>query len=572
MGRPWEARLLGKSFTVRLVCAAVCAAVCCAAFVPVPVCVCLAAATIAVGPVLALFFAVLCSAFMTVMVFGIVLPAWFPSVVVCAACVGTLAFPFLRGRLESADSPCPFSRTVASLYPPLGGGLILAALLVRVDAAPLWVVWGCTFLVIGYGQTSPSGARGACARLIVIRFGAGLVILLITAILLEGGVRVATAVRWNGAGLLTVPVDTKVIVPHPRRYYTLAPLRTATIPFKKDCKETAEFSFGTSSHGLRGAAFGPKGDGELRILLLGDSYTFGWGLEDGDTIAAVLRKELAQACPNRRVRVVNGGVWGYSVWQERDLLSEVGFALNPDIVVHLLFPGNDIDGAWERRGTFPKSYGVEWRNELLPYMHRQNWRFGLQDTLLRRWRTLALLTRAFPARLDQPVVALLAQLRFVPEYKVPRIPPPEDRPLGLMLSMAEWDAELSAAFTEMCGDIEGTRDDCRARGVQYAAAVIPTVFAVSEERWNEAVADHADQHYVRNRDVCVTEKALSDKGIPSIPLLAPLIEGRTRMETHYLCDGHFNPQGAVIVAKAIRSFLISEFLSEECTMRDQSAP
>src|SRR5262249_13952739 len=96
--------------------------------------------------------------------------------------------------------------------------------------------------------------------------------------------------------------------------------------------------------GLRGPDLAKKAPGELRILCLGDSTTYGQGVAEEDTIPACLEAELARLSPpgSRRVRVVNGGVRGYGTKQELDLLEEVGPAIEPDLVLLLWYP-NDLE-------------------------------------------------------------------------------------------------------------------------------------------------------------------------------------------------------------------------------------
>ncbi len=502
------------------------------------------------------------------MAFAAALPPWALTIGVALLCAAAWVLPSTRLKLHCAAPGSVCCRAVAAVCPVLGGLVILAAALLRVGLPPLWFSCGAILLIIGLAQPCRDRVRVAAPQRTAARGLSGLVVVLISMVLVEAGVR-ATATVGRHFGWTVLRADTGVVVAHPRRFYTYAPGSSGTTSFKIDAGRAGHFSYRISRHGLRGAECGPKADDELRVMILGDSYAFGWGLEDNDTIEAALSRILRDACPGKRVSVINAGVWGYSVWQERDLLQETGFALEPDIVVHLLFPANDIDGAWERRKTFPKTHSVEWRRTLQPYMHRDNWRFRVQDAAFRYWHTLALLKRAFPVSLDQPVLELLGWLRFVPEYSLPRTPQPEDRPFGLELNKAKWEPEVADAFEEMCADISGTHDDCRQRGVAYAAAVIPAPASLREDMWNKAVGRYPADFYVKDKDVAATEAALARVGIPTIPLLEPLRAANKHLETHYPLDGHFNPQGAAVVAGAIRTFLISQCLAERCTMRGQ---
>ena len=76
-----------------------------------------------------------------------------------------------------------------------------------------------------------------------------------------------------------------------------------------------------------------KPDGVVRILMLGDLVTFGWGVLQEDTVSAKL-ETLLNATPGAKpVEVVNSGVGNYNAVQEITYFLNRGAELNPDIVV-----------------------------------------------------------------------------------------------------------------------------------------------------------------------------------------------------------------------------------------------
>lgn len=86
--------------------------------------------------------------------------------------------------------------------------------------------------------------------------------------------------------------------------------------------------------GLRGPEVEPKADGELRVVTLGDSCTFGKGVVEGDTWPRQLEGLLrAAAPPGMTPLVANLGVNGYSGVNYRDIFFEKGLELAPDLVV-----------------------------------------------------------------------------------------------------------------------------------------------------------------------------------------------------------------------------------------------
>jgi len=99
-----------------------------------------------------------------------------------------------------------------------------------------------------------------------------------------------------------------------------------------------------NSLGFRGGEFPlKKSAGAVRVLCIGDSYTFGPYVEDDQTFPAILGRALDEAWrPGRgRVEVINGGASGFSIDDELIFLRDKTEALTPDIVV-LAFCQNDI--------------------------------------------------------------------------------------------------------------------------------------------------------------------------------------------------------------------------------------
>lgn len=75
----------------------------------------------------------------------------------------------------------------------------------------------------------------------------------------------------------------------------------------------------------------PLSGAPLRILTLGDSNIFGHDLADADTLQLRLRDALARR--GVQADVLCGGVPGYSSEQSRALLNELGWSLEPDLIL-----------------------------------------------------------------------------------------------------------------------------------------------------------------------------------------------------------------------------------------------
>jgi lysophospholipase L1-like esterase len=96
-----------------------------------------------------------------------------------------------------------------------------------------------------------------------------------------------------------------------------------------------------NSLGLREAReVGPKQG--TRVLVLGDSIAYGYGLDQDQTISQQLERQHRAARPEAAFEALNAGVPGYGPEQETTLLRRLAPELEPDVVVLLVCLRNDI--------------------------------------------------------------------------------------------------------------------------------------------------------------------------------------------------------------------------------------
>lgn len=86
-----------------------------------------------------------------------------------------------------------------------------------------------------------------------------------------------------------------------------------------------------------------KPPGELRVLCLGDSFTFALGVRFEDLYAQQLETRLRARLAPRSVQVINAGIAGYNTRQELVYLLSEGLELEPDVVT-IGFYWNDLIG------------------------------------------------------------------------------------------------------------------------------------------------------------------------------------------------------------------------------------
>jgi lysophospholipase L1-like esterase len=105
------------------------------------------------------------------------------------------------------------------------------------------------------------------------------------------------------------------------------------------------FTVSTNSLGLRGGPLMPK-DKVVRILAVGDSTTFGLGVNNDETWPAQLEAKLNAGAGGPEYEVVNCGVVGYTAYQCLMSLRLVGFGLRPNLII--VTAGNNDWAEWAR--------------------------------------------------------------------------------------------------------------------------------------------------------------------------------------------------------------------------------
>ena len=100
----------------------------------------------------------------------------------------------------------------------------------------------------------------------------------------------------------------------------------------------------------------PKPEGVFRVIVLGDSLTWGAGLSEEERYSNRLETLLGAAHPGRRVEVLNFGVPGGPTIRERDILQQYVDAADPDLVI-VGFCINDPQPRSQRYSAEAEKYG-----------------------------------------------------------------------------------------------------------------------------------------------------------------------------------------------------------------------
>jgi lysophospholipase L1-like esterase len=120
--------------------------------------------------------------------------------------------------------------------------------------------------------------------------------------------------------------------------------------------ERTLWRFRINRDGFRGEdILADKPPGTRRLLVLGDSYAFGWGVDDTAVFPEQLEAPLTHRL-GRPVEAINLAVPGYNTVQEHQLLLETGDRYAPDVVL-VAYAMNDAEPQWTVPPAPRQTYG-----------------------------------------------------------------------------------------------------------------------------------------------------------------------------------------------------------------------
>jgi hypothetical protein len=282
----------------------------------------------------------------------------------------------------------------------------------------------------------------------------------------------------------------------------------------------------TNSWRLRGAEVEALAEA-VRILVIGDSFTFGWGVQESQRYSEVLGGLLREATPGRRVEVVNAGYWGYTFDQQYLLLRELLPRLRPQLVVQGVHPGHVPTLQGHRLEVSESGEPVAVRNPAITVDEKGAVRFR-SDWLDRPplgLRVLGTAARAFLNwRLSRSQMTRELSL-YAP---------------GSTLFDREW---------EMTGDVLAhTGRLLQNEGIPWVVLLIPRDFQVAREEWNssEDLGRGLDLELPTRRMAAL----VAGNGAAVVDLL-PEFRRLYSPDLYFATDPHWSPAGHALAARSI---------------------
>ena len=135
------------------------------------------------------------------------------------------------------------------------------------------------------------------------------------------------------------PWTGNLVVVRGAQVFAFKPIVSGVFPGNVD--QTRTFPYRTNAHGLRDHDRAAKAPDTKRVLVVGDSYTWGYAVAEDEAYPQVAERLLAER-GRADIEVLNGGVPDYNSRQERVLLERLMPIYQPD-AVFLAYVVNDAE-------------------------------------------------------------------------------------------------------------------------------------------------------------------------------------------------------------------------------------
>lgn len=308
--------------------------------------------------------------------------------------------------------------------------------------------------------------------------------------------------------------------------------------------------FRTNSLGLRGPEVSPDKRADVyRVLVLGDSFVEAAQVAEEYSFVQRLERSLNAKAPPKRVEVLNAGIGGWGTGQQMLYLQQEGPRLQPDLVLLVFYPGNDVannSAILERQQRLEEPFKPYWELDgaegLRQAPHRQKDAAWFEDVL---W-----LGRRSSAAFNFVESGFFDKFRY---RDLDLVGGQGD--VGKPVLMADYPPEWEQSWQVTERLLGSAARTSEAAGSRFVVVVAPSTFQVVPEDWRDLVrsgrgrASDWDQDKPNKR---VAEIA-ARRGLTVIDLLPVLRAARDggAGPLYFDRDKHWTANGHEVVARAL---------------------
>ncbi len=289
-----------------------------------------------------------------------------------------------------------------------------------------------------------------------------------------------------------------------------------------------DVQYSTNRYGFRGE-FCDKGERE-RIAVVGDSFTFGMGVDDDQTFVHLLDVRSQDQA------YLNFGVIGYSTDQQHLLIVEQLLRFNSDHVLLVVYLPNDLidnERPFPLQAANPKPY------------------FELSETGALTIRNVPVPLERQPPRPHALSRALFLNEEDLRRYALPRLGRSEIlRRLGLFQkanapSESYYQERFRHTLDLFAAHIEAIRGFLQRNGISITLALLPGQSYITAPA---SISAGFQDHLRRN---IVSQGKIHDWSIIDLATAFRMDSERRRRDLYYPFEGHLTPYGNEVVASLL---------------------
>src|SRR3989344_7871559 len=308
-------------------------------------------------------------------------------------------------------------------------------------------------------------------------------------------------------------------------------------------------TYNINSAGIRDQEYSlEKPAGIYRVLVTGDSFTEGFGVENNEAFVNKLEAYVNQTS-DRQVEAINAGVSSWSPTTEYIFLKNFGLKFNPDLVIVVVTVSDFSDeyfyerevanlGAETQLFTAPVAVAVETKTKtrLRDKLKMYNFLSIKIKTMLGRYNPIGGVHPLDIGKVEKDQMA------------VSRL----DEPVGYQSSLDKMEQRL-----QQIADLLSSQKR------KFLLVLLPHPHMVNGQEWAKGRSFFGFKKGVSYSRRGFDDLAVWDKmhGIDNLDLTPTLQIASASRRLYFDNDGHLNSEGHDIVAKALHTYLTPKFSS-----------
>ena len=266
-----------------------------------------------------------------------------------------------------------------------------------------------------------------------------------------------------------------------------------------------------------------KPDNTFRILVLGDSFTFGYGVESEESYPKQLERFLRDYVKDMNIEILNAGFAdGWAPDTEYLYLKNRGILFEPDLVILGFFQGNDIinlsTNKWgEEENQLPLRITQTGTGLVPRIIKERSVLFQFLKWKIHKWKIHTVAKKVFRS----------------PEH----------------IGSSPNEHLVSARLL-----IKGMQDISKKHNARFAVVIIPAMEAVIKGETHELTRIRRD----------ISEFCMQQQ-IPVLDLLSPFAkyQENSKKRLYFQLNAHWTNDGHLLAARDIFNFVLSEKLLEK---------